>query len=433
MDTNELKYVVGKAETDQPAIIRFFDSVNEYSCKNFNDEFLWLQDYVKPSKIIVLINSEGGSVLHGMSTFSIINNCPIDVDCVVEGIAASMGSVIWAAGKNLYMHDYSILMIHNPFYYDKENASEDAIAMINAFRGQLSTIYQRRFGLSQDEVDKIMDGEGNVDGTYFSAKDAVKAGFIGKENVIKTTKQTRDKVKNQIEGMTEASSMREALTAIAAELGADKLVEAVSAIHSKTEEEIQTNKAMDAKDVNVLSFGTIAAQLGFPTTAEVGTVSARISELINAETSLAEVTAKVTELDEVKSELGNVKIQLEGAKTEAANANAALQDALAKLKVYQDAEKAARDAEIEAMVQAAIDACKIDESSKANWIAMAQTNFDMVKNTLDSIQARDKISEKIADDPAAAQAAQESLRTAEEKMAEQVKAVLGGDIQFKKF
>ena len=111
MDVNKLKYVVGKAEANAPAIIRFFGAVDSCSTECFNEEFLWLQDYVKPSKIIVLINSDGGSVLYGMSTFSIIQSCPIEVDCVIEGIAASMGSVIWSAGDHLYMHDYSILMI----------------------------------------------------------------------------------------------------------------------------------------------------------------------------------------------------------------------------------------------------------------------------------------------------------------------------------
>ena len=173
MDVNNLKYVVGKAETNQPAIIRFFGSVD---C--FNEEFLWLQDYVKPSKIVVLINSDGGSVMYGMSTFSIIQSCPIEVDCIIEGIAASMGSVIWAAGDHLYMHDYSILMIHNPFVYDNDNEDANIKNMVNAFRKQIETIYVKRFGLSKDKVRAIMDGEGDADGTYLSAKEAVDAGIL---------------------------------------------------------------------------------------------------------------------------------------------------------------------------------------------------------------------------------------------------------------
>ena len=59
MNPDDLKYVVGKAEAEAPAIIRFFGSVTEETTNRFNDEFLWLQDCVKPSKIVVLINSDG--------------------------------------------------------------------------------------------------------------------------------------------------------------------------------------------------------------------------------------------------------------------------------------------------------------------------------------------------------------------------------------
>lgn len=429
MDTENLKYVVGQVAEGKPAVIRFFDSVNEWSTKNFNDEFLWLQDYVKPSKIVVLINSEGGSILYGMSTFSIIQSCPIEVDCVIEGMAASMASVIWAAGKNLYMHDYSILMIHNPFHFDKDTEDPSIKAMIEAFKVQLSTIYQKRFGLTKDEVQKIMDGEGDADGTYFNAKTAVEAGFITKEHVIKTSKQARDKVKNQIEGITDIASMREALASVSAEMDASKLVEAIAAIPIKTEE-IQKNKKAMEKDI--LSFGAVAAQLGFSAETEVASVSARITELLHAEASLKDAQAKVADFESVKAELDEMKIKFAGKEAEAQNAQAELESVKASLKKYEDAEKEAREAEIEAMVQAAIKAGKIDESSKDNWVAMAQSNFDMVKTTLDSIQARVKISAVIANDPANAQAAEEALETAEQKMAAQVEAVVG-KVEFKKF
>lgn len=43
-------------------------------------------------------------------TFSIIQQCPIEVETIVEGLAASMASVLWAAGTRSYMRDYSILI-----------------------------------------------------------------------------------------------------------------------------------------------------------------------------------------------------------------------------------------------------------------------------------------------------------------------------------
>ena len=49
MDINDLKYIVGGVKPDQPAIIRFFGAVNYNNTQRFNEEFLYLQDVVKPS------------------------------------------------------------------------------------------------------------------------------------------------------------------------------------------------------------------------------------------------------------------------------------------------------------------------------------------------------------------------------------------------
>lgn len=428
MDTKNLKYVVA-AKEGEPAIIRFFDSVNEHSVAYFVEEFLWLQDYVKPSKIVVLINSEGGSVLKGMAAFSVIQNCPIEVDCVVEGIAASMATILWVAGDNLFMHDYSILMIHNPFCYDKDPQDESTKNMLAAFKNQLSTIYQKRLGLSKETVESIMDGEGKADGTYFTAKEAVSAGLISKDHVLKTSKNVKDKVKNQIEGITDSASIRNIMESISAEIDTDKLIEAVSAIHKQTELSIQTQKTMEKEN---LSFVAVAAQLGFSSEVEVALVSARITELLKAETDLkaaqdevAKLKETVADLDSTKASLEELKIQFAGKEAEATNALSELDSVKASLKVYQDAEKAQREAEIEAIVDAAIKAGKIEETAKENWVAMAQNNFEMVKSTLDSIHGREKISEKIANDPNNAQAAEQALKTAEEKMQEKVAEVVG--------
>ena len=51
--------------------------------------------------------------------------------CINEGMAASMGSVLWAAGERSLMRDYAILMIHNPFLLSAED--ERANDMVTAF------------------------------------------------------------------------------------------------------------------------------------------------------------------------------------------------------------------------------------------------------------------------------------------------------------
>ena len=426
MDVNNLKYVVGKAETNQPAIIRFFGSVDSFSTDCFNEEFLWLQDYVKPSKIVVLINSDGGSVMYGMSTFSIIQSCPIEVDCIIEGIAASMGSVIWAAGDHLYMHDYSILMIHNPFVYDNDNEDANIKNMVNAFRKQIETIYVKRFGLSKDKVRAIMDGEGDADGTYLSAKEAVNAGILPATNIIKTSKQVVEKVKSQIEGVKSVASICDIMNSALKEVDENKLLSEVVSIRTQNNQNfnpVVTGQEQNTMKENVnVQFNAVTAQLGLEAETSLQSVSARITQLVNAE----------SELKNVKNELGELKIKFKGKETEVANLQKNLSDVEGQLKAYKDAEEEARNASIDAMVVDANKAGKIDAGSKEDWVGMAKANLDMVKKTLDSIPGRANIVDEIANDPENKNDAEEAMKDVNAKLAEKVKAVVG-DITLQTF
>lgn len=426
MDVNNLKYVVGKAETNQPAIIRFFGSVDSFSTDCFNEEFLWLQDYVKPSKIVVLINSDGGSVMYGMSTFSIIQSCPIEVDCIIEGIAASMGSVIWTAGDHLYMHDYSILMIHNPFVYDNECEDESVKNMVSAFRKQIETIYVKRFGLSKEKVRAIMDGEGDADGTYLSAKDAVAAGILPAEHIIKTSKQVVEKVKSQIEGVKSVASICDIMNSALKEVDENKLLSEVVSIRTQNNQNfnpVSTGQEQNTMEKNEnVQFNAVTAQLGLEAETSLQSVSARITQLINAE----------SELKTVKSKLDELQIQFKGKETEAKNLQDKLADVEGKLKAYKDAEEEARNASIAAMVDNAISAGKIEAGSKEDWISMAKANLDMVKKTLDSIPGRTNIVDDIANDPENKKDAEKAMEDVNAKLAEQVKAVVG-DVTLKTF
>jgi ATP-dependent protease ClpP protease subunit len=427
MDIEKLKYIVGKAETDRPAVIRFFDSVNAMSAQNFNSEFLWLQDVIKPSKIIVLINSEGGSVVHGISMFSVIQSCPVEVECVVEGIAASMATIMWAAGTRAYMHDYSLVMIHNPFSKSDDTEDENTKIMINAFRQQMEIIYRKRFGLSKERVQQIMQGEEGVDGTFLTAPEVVAAGIIPQSHVIKTSKQVCERVKNAIAGVTEAGAIKDAMNFINAEMDENKLIGSITTIHKQNEQELQELQKLQAKKLmeekDKFSFGTIAAQLGFAESAPVTGVTNRIADLLQKE----------TELEKVRGDLGTLQIQYKGKETEVANIQTTLDSINAELKIYKEAEQAAKDQEIVTMVKAAIREGKIEKESEQSWIDLAKGNFDLTKNTLGSIPARVTISAQIANDPNNLENAQNALTEVERKIKEQVSNVVGENFELQTF
>lgn len=447
MDTNQFKYVVGEAKTNEVCDIRFFDSVNEYTSNAFNSEFLWIESYIKPSKIRILINSEGGSVLYGMSMFSVIRNSTIPTECINEGLCASMGSIIWAAGDKSLMRDYAILMVHNPFNNPSEEdnkcktddkcktkAEVNEPDYVKAFRQQIEMIYMKRWGFSKTKVKAIMAGEDGTDGTFFTAEEAVNAGIIPVENIIKTNKQKISRVKNAIEGITDNKNLMTTITSVCNTLSVEEAenkenkhsVDSTPNLNKinqpkEVENKTKTNN-MEEKDKTVdFSFGAVVASLGFKEKADVSQVMSRITELMGIENKLKDANQAIDTL----------KIEKAGEVTKNQNLTTELESVKAKLQSYQDAEKEAQNKKIADMVQNAIDASKIEDSTKSTWIDMAIKNFELVKATLDSIPARDKISTEIEHDKDNVDKVKDSLKTVEAKMAEDVLGVVGTDFKFR--
>lgn len=420
MKIEDLKYVTGSVSPGEPACIRFYGYISEGMTARFNEEFLWLQEVVQPSKIIVSINSEGGSVLYGMRTYSIIQQCPIEVETVIEGLAASMASVVWAAGTRSYMRDYSILMIHNPFIADSESSSPDVQQTVNAFQKQIEMIYHKRFGIKMSTVKEIMDGKEGCDGTYFDAKEAVAAGIIPADHVLKTSKQICEKVKNQLEGVAEASKIQKIMSSVNTEVDEFKPNVVATSIPNQNKTQKSNQKKIMNEEQN-FAFSSVCAQLGFEKGSEVADVVTRINALKDAEAKLKEATQALNAL----------QIQKEGVDAQLTNVQNELTSVKNELQTYKDAEQAQKDAAVESMVDAAIADGKIGAESKEKWITMAKNNLDLVTETLNSIPKRDQISKEIANDPANVENAKNGKSKTEIELEKQVEAAVGKDFEFK--
>lgn len=410
MNINDLQLVTGEARPGEAASIRFFGKVTAQSTARFNEEFEYLETVIRPSLIRVLINSEGGSVLHGMTTYATIQNSTIDTECVIEGMAASMGSVLWAAGKRSLMRDYSILMIHNPFLPSAEEG--EASELVKAFTRQIETIYRKRFSLTTEQVQSIMAGETGKDGTYFDASLAVSAGIIPEKNILHTSPQLCEKVKNGISGLEDAGDIQNVMSKITAEAGNHP---------TPAQQNINLNTMNEERTIP-FELGAVAASLGIKDKFEVTDVMSRISALMNVEASLTEANRKLTDAQTV----------IAGKDASIGNLQKDLAETVAKLSVFEKKEADEKKARIDKLVEDAVTAGKIEKENKAQWVEMAGSNYELAEKTLASIPAREKITHEIATDPDNVQAAKTAARTVEEKMAEKVNAVVGESFEFKK-
>lgn len=412
MSIDNLQCVVGAVAPGDIATIRFFGRITSESTARFNQEFDYLENTVRPSCIRVLINSEGGSVLYGMSTYATIQNSTVDTECIIEGMAASMASILWAAGRRSLMRDYGILMIHNPMLPGDE--AEEPSDMVRAFTRQIETIYRKRFGLKSEHVRAIMKGEAGKDGTYFDAMAAVKAGIIPSEHVLHTSKQLVEQVRSDMTGVTDVSAIQELMSRVAAENKHFLLADTTL---------IQTNQSRMSEEKTLSAeFGAVVASLGMNDCTGVKDVMARITELMGVEARLRQA----------QQSLADAQTVLAGKETAIQNLQKDMAGVTERLQKYEKQEADLKAAAIENFLHKAADEGKIEAVTIPSWVEMAQTNFALVQSTIDSIPAREKISQQIAADPANVQAAAEATRDVEKRMAEEVAAVVGKDFTFGK-
>lgn len=110
------------------------------------------------------INSPGGDVYGGISIANQIRQLAAEghaTTAVVQGIAASIASVIMAACEKIKMYKSSIVMIHNCWTTVQGNSEAlrkeaDTMDKINE---AILSFYRSKFGLSDEELKRLMDEE----------------------------------------------------------------------------------------------------------------------------------------------------------------------------------------------------------------------------------------------------------------------------------
>ena len=90
---------------------------------DWDDETLAARNFVRElaeldvEAITVRINSPGGSVTDGLAIYNSLRRHKADIHVEIDGIAASIASLIAMAGDTLSMAENALLMIHAPVSY----------------------------------------------------------------------------------------------------------------------------------------------------------------------------------------------------------------------------------------------------------------------------------------------------------------------------
>ncbi|MBL4763509.1 MAG: Clp protease ClpP [Gammaproteobacteria bacterium] len=134
-----------------------------------------LRQHNDKKSINLSIHTRGGDMIDGFAIYNALKEHPAKIHGHVEGVAASMGSVVLMACDTISMPVNAYLMIHNPSG-GAMGGSDDLrkIAdIMDKFKGAALNIYQQRTGLPEDELSEMLDAETWLDGSEAMAK-----GFV---------------------------------------------------------------------------------------------------------------------------------------------------------------------------------------------------------------------------------------------------------------
>lgn len=122
----------------------------------------------------VRINSGGGLVFEGVAIYNAIARHPAKVVIHIDGIAASIASVIAMAGDEIRISEGSHMMIHKPWSFAMGDAAvmRKEAEVLDQLEGGLLDIYAARTNNKRAEIENWLAAE-----TWFTGQAAVDAGF----------------------------------------------------------------------------------------------------------------------------------------------------------------------------------------------------------------------------------------------------------------
>lgn len=145
---------------------------DEVTPKNFKADLDSLGDI---DVLNVYINSPGGDVFAGQAIHTMLKRHSATVNVYIDGLAASIASVIAMAGDKVVIPSNAMIMIHNAWTWGMGNAQDfrklaDDMDKINA--SIKSTYLAKAKNIDEEKLTELMDSE-----TWLTAQEAVDYGF----------------------------------------------------------------------------------------------------------------------------------------------------------------------------------------------------------------------------------------------------------------
>lgn len=126
------------------------------------------------TEINLHINSLGGDVFEGIAMFNLLKQHKANVKVYIDGIAASIASVIAMSGDTIYMPKNSMMMIHNCWTTSTGNSKEFrklAEDLDKIMEASLES-YMSKVNITKEKLKELLDDE-----SWLTAQECFDMGF----------------------------------------------------------------------------------------------------------------------------------------------------------------------------------------------------------------------------------------------------------------
>lgn len=133
-------------------------------------ELDWLPETVK--NLTIRITTMGGKLDHGLAIHNALQRHPAHKVAIIEGVAASAGTLVAMAADEIHIHANATMMTHGVSFADDEGNPLDIPDAERAMNETILETYAAKTGKSREALAKYVAKD-----NWMTAREAVAAGF----------------------------------------------------------------------------------------------------------------------------------------------------------------------------------------------------------------------------------------------------------------
>ena len=177
--------IENKAASDE-ATVYLYDEISWFGINA--EQFIKDLNDITAKTVNIRFNSPGGSVFDGTAVFNAIKQHKSKTITHIDGLAASISSVVALASDEVRMAENAFLMIHDPWSIVIGNAEvmREEADLLDKVGGVIAKTYMDKTGKDEKEIKALMTAE-----TWMNAEEALEMGFI--DTIEKTEKDEKAK------------------------------------------------------------------------------------------------------------------------------------------------------------------------------------------------------------------------------------------------